>query len=322
MRGHGTDESAVFLAESEAAREALVRAFAQTADENARSQVEVQILAAAAADLAVASRLISQDHAIMRAQDDAWPLILAGLREPDSLLQPSIRPVRYRGADKDLLAAVYQVLNAIEEATTETVADAITGALTMNFAVLREAVKLAGTDIRQILEDMGADEALAYLGEAIHKLLALVGEENLTHIEAVAAEAFEKLREKTAVSTHVRNFLDTEGIYKTGRAWIQAYDGPDRDLARLTPRVLALQGSFNGRNKLAATLIRLLALVKLVPALKTPPWGPLVTASGYALIIGYELYSAHDHVDSDRFPFFDRVAGVTTLLSHALNIEH
>ncbi len=323
LRGQATAaEPAAFLAESGAAREVLARAFARAPDEPARSRAEVQLLAAAAADLAVAERLAGGDVAAMRGGEDAWALIQAGLSDPDALLRPTLRPARYRGADKDLLAAVYQTLNAIEDAATETVSDAITGALTMNFAVLREAVKLAGTDIRQLLEDLGVDVIASFVGEAILKLLALVGEDNLDHIESVAGEAFEKLREKTAVATYVRDFLDTEGVYKAGRAMIQAYEGPDRDLARLTPKILAVEGSFSGRNKLAAALIRLLALVKLVPALKTPPWGPLITASGYALIIGYELYSAHDHVDSDRFPFFDRVAGVRTLLSHALNTEH
>jgi hypothetical protein len=100
---------------------------------------------------------------------------------------------------------------------------------------------------------------------------------------------------------------------------VQDYNGPDKDLARLTPGILALEGSFAGRNKLAATLIRLLSLAKLAKALRTPPWGPLIVASGYLLIIGYELYSAHDHVDSDRFPFFDRVAGVHTLIATELS---
>jgi len=320
MRGTTPARSpALFLRESRAARDALVTTFAQAATPLDRSRAEVQFLAAAAADLAIAGQLATGAEDAMRAQDDVWALIQTGLKEPEVLLRPSLRPARYRGADKDLLAVVYHVLNAIEEATIETVSDAITGALTMNFAVLREAVKLAGTDVRQLLHDLGVDEAAAIVGEAIMKLLALVGEDNLQHIEDVASETFEKLQEKTAVSTYVRDFLNVEGIYKEGRALIQAYEGPDKGLARLTPKILALEGSFHGRNKLAATLIRLLALVKLIPALKQPPWGPLVTASGYVLIIGYELYSAHDHVDSDRFPFFDRVAGVHTLLTTHLN---
>ena len=307
------------LIESREAGTALAAALRGAKTAEARSRAEVQLLAAAAADLAVAERLVGASEQVVRGSGDVWALIQTGLTDPDALLRPARRPARYRGADKDLLAAIYQVLNSIQDATTETVSDAITGALAMNMAVLREALKLAGADLRQLMKDLGADAVAALAAEALRKLLALAGEDNLAQIEDIAGQALEKLQEKTAVAAYVRDFLDAEGIYQEGRAMIQAYEGPDRDLARLTPKVLALEGSFGGRNKLAAALIRLFALVKLIPALKTPPWGPLATASGYVLIIGYELYTAHDHVDSDKYAFFDRVEGVRTLISSIAN---
>ena len=229
------------LVESRDAGTALAAALrtAQTAE--ARSRAEVQLLAAAAADLAVAERLAGPSEQVVRGGEDVWALIQTGLTDPDALLRPTLRPARYRGADKDLLAAIYQVLNSIQDATTETISDAITGALTLNMAVLREALKLAGADLRQLLKDLGADAIAALAGEALRKLLALVGEDNLAQIEDIAGQALEKLQEKMAVAAYVGDFLDAEGIYKEGRAMIQAYEGPDRDLARLTPKILALR---------------------------------------------------------------------------------
>ncbi len=302
------------FAESQRAGKTLAQALAQAEDSWGRSQIEIQLMAAAAADLAIAGELIEAEKQPLRGDEDLWKLIKTGLTEPSALLQPGIRPAHYRGADRDLLATVYQVLNSIEESAIETVADAITGALTLNLAVLREATRMAGADLRQLLKDLGAEEATAFVGEALRKMLSLLGEDNLSHIEQTAGEVFEKVREKTAVASYIKDFLDTKTIYNEGRALVQAYDGPDKDLARLTPKILKLEGSFRGRNRLAATLIRLMAFIKLIPAMKTLPWGPLASASGYALIIAYELYSAHDHVDSDRFAFFDRVSGVRTLL--------
>ncbi len=302
------------FAESQRAGKTLAQALAQIEDSWGRSQIEIQLMAAAAADLAIAGELIETEKQPLRGDEDLWKLIKTGLTEPSALLQPGIRPAHYRGADRDLLATVYQVLNSIEESAIETVADAITGALTLNLAVLREATRMAGADLRQLLKDLGAEEATAFVGEALRKMLSLLGEDNLSHIEQIAGEVFEKLREKTAVASYIKDFLDTKTIYNEGRRLVQAYDGPDKDLARLTPKILKLEGSFRGRNRLAATLIRLMAFIKLIPAMKTLPWGPLASASGYALIIAYELYSAHDHVDSDRFAFFDRVTGVRTLL--------
>ena len=309
-----------FLAESQDVRAALATALSEAETAQARSRVEVQLLAAAAADLAVADALLSGPEARFRGQDDdTVSLIQTALTDPDVLLRPTIPPVHYRGADRDLLAAVHQTLNSIQESAIETTADAITAALTMNMAVLRDAAKLAGLDVKQVLEDLGAEEVVVFVIEAWQKMSALIGEDNVEKVQEAVGETIEKLREKTAVAGYVERFLDTESIYKESRKLVQHYDGPDKDLARLTPQILALEGSFAGRNKLVATLIRLLSLAKLAKVLRTPPWGPLIVASGYLLLIGYELYSAHDHVDSDRYPFFDRVAGVRTLIVSIAN---
>ncbi len=324
MRSKGSADVSIgaraLLPRSRETGRALATALSEAQTPEERSLVEVQLLAAAAADLAVAERLAGapEESQSLRgdAPDDA--LIWQGLTNPASLLRPTIHPPRYRGADKDLQAAIYQTLTSIQEDVIETTADAITAALTMNIAILREAAKLAGLDVKQALEDLGADEVVTFVIEAWQKLADLIGEDNFDKIENTLSESIEKLREKTAIATYVKKFLSVDGIYKDCRTLVQHYDGPDQDLARLTPEILALEGSFAGRNKLAATLIRLLSLAKLAKVLRTPPWGPMIVASGYLLIIGYELYSAHDHVDSDRFPFFDRVAGVQTLITTGL----
>jgi len=311
-----------FLPRSHEAGLTLAAALESAPTARARSEVEVQLLAAAAVDLTLADHLSSSPETLaMRGAPAVDPAIWQGLTQPEQLLRPTVRPVRYRGADRDLLATVNQVLNSILESTTETTADAITAALTLNAAILRDALKLAGMDIKQLLEDLGAGEIASFVVEFWQKMSFLLGPENVDLIQNTVAESIEKLREKTAVAHYVRQFLDTEAIYQEGRQLLQVYQGPSSQLAELTPQILALQGSFAGRNKLVASLTRLLSLAKLSPPLRTPPWGPLIVVSGYLLIIGYELYSAHDHVDSDRYPFFDRVAGVRTQLA-TLNWPH
>ena len=308
----------VFLAESRDAGAALVAALSEAETAQARSRVEVQLLAAAAADLAVIERLAGRSTTSIMRDDAIAQLIQQALTDPDALLRPTIHPPRYRGADRDLLATIYQTLISIEESATETTADAITAALSMDMALLREAAKLAGLDVKQILEDMGGEEIVTLAIEAWQKMSFLIGEDNVAKVQETMGEVIEKLREKTAVSSYMERFLATEAIYRESRSLVQHYNGSDQKIAQLTPKIIALQGSFSGRNKVAASLIRLLSMVKLIKALRTPPWGPLIVASGYLLIIGYELYSAHDHVDSDRYPFFDRVAGVRTILATEL----
>ena len=311
-----------FLPRSQAAGESLAAALNETRSATMRSQIEVQLLASAAADLAIADRLAGErESVVMRDATPVEPLIWQALTDPAELLRPTIRPVRYRGADRDLLAAVNQVLNSIQENAIETTADAITAALTLNAAILRDALKLTGMDIRQLLQDLGASEIAAFVIEAWQKLSFLIGEQNIGLVQNTVGESIEKLREKIAVAHYVKQFLDIDAIYQDGRALLQVYRGPESRLAEMTPAILALEGSFSGRNKLVGTLTRLLSLAKLSAPLRTPPWGPALTVSSYLLLIGYELYSAHDHVDSDRFPFFDRVAGVRTLLV-TLNPPH
>ncbi len=312
-----------FLPQSRAAGESLASALSEAQTPAQRSQIEVQLLAAAAADLAVADKLAAGPDAgaTLRGDLGAEPLIWQGLTNPEALLAPTLQPVRYRGADRELLAVVNQVLNSIQENAIETTADAITAALTLNAAILRDALRLAGMDIKTLLDDLGADEIGSMVIEAWQKMRFLVGEENVAQVQQTVGESIEKLREKTAVSHYVKQFLDTEAIYQDGRDLLRYYQGPDSQIAELTPNILALEGSFSGRNKMVGTLIRLLSLAKLTPPLRTPPWGPLIAVSSYLLLIGYELYSAHDHVDSDRFPFFDRVAGVRTQLA-VLNWPH
>lgn len=319
MRGEAAQpQPDVFLAESRDAGAALVAALSEAETAQARSRVEVQLLAAAAADLAVIERLAGRSTTSIMRDDAIAQLIQQALTDPDALLRPTIHPPRYRGADRDLLATIYQTLISIEESATETTADAITAALSMDMALLREAAKLAGLDVKQILEDMGGEEIVTLAIEAWQKMSFLIGEDNVAKVQETMGEVIEKLREKTAVSSYMERFLATEAIYRESRSLVQHYNGSDQKIAQLTPKIIALQGSFSGRNKVAASLIRLLSMVKLIKALRTPPWGPLIVASGYLLIIGYELYSAHDHVDSDRYPFFDRVAGVRTILATEL----
>ena len=310
-----------FLPQSRAAGQRLAAALQQEQDARARSELAVQLLASAAADLAVVGKLAPETR--RRALRDKSPeaTLWQGLKDPAALLAPGVAPPRYRGADRDLLAAIHQTLSSIEEDSIETTADAITAALSMNVTVLRDAAKLVGMDTEQLLKELGADEVASFIIAAWEKISLLVGKENAAKIQDTLSESLEKLSEKVAVSSYVKRFLDTDIVYRESRAVIQAYDGPATKMARLTPKIIALEGSFSGRNKLVATLIRLFSLARLTHALRTPPWGPIISASGYMLLIGYELYSAHDHIGDERFALLDRVTGVKTLVYQQLGQE-
>ena len=85
--------------------------------------------------------------------------------------------------------------------------------------------------------------------------------------------------------------------------------------------VRLLQGSFRGRIRVADIVIKGLSVVRLFSPLAKFPWGPLGMASAYLSVTGYILHSAHDHVDSDHYAFFDRVQGVRGTLISELDIS-
>jgi hypothetical protein len=310
-----------FLPQSQKMGHNLAAALHKEQDTRARSELAIQLLASAAADLAIVSKLAPETRKHSLRDRSPETIIWQGLKNPAALMQPRGQRPRYRGADRDLLAAIHQTLNSIQEASIETTADGLSAALSMNLTVLRDAAKLAGMDTQRLLKEMGADEVAAFAVAAWEKITLLVGPENADKIQETIGESLEKLSEKTAVTTYVKRFLDTDIIYRESRAIIQAYDGPAAKMARLTPKIIAIEGSFSGRDKIVATLIRLFSLARLTQVLRTPPWGPLISASGYLLLIGYELYSAHDHLGTERFALLDRVTGVRTLVHEQLAPE-
>ncbi len=73
--------------------------------------------------------------------------------------------------------------------------------------------------------------------------------------------------------------------------------------------------------RIADVVIKGLSVARLFSPLAALPWGPLGMASAYLSVVGYVLYSAHDHVDSDKYAFFDRVQGVRGTLVTELMVN-
>lgn len=161
--------------------------------------------------------------------------------------------------------------------------------------------------------------ALDYVLVAAAKIRALLGPDAVQRAKEAVLDFIIDLQEYELVSRVVDRFLDTDAIYEEGKGWIQAYDGSEKTLKATAKLIGALQGSFRGRVLVADVVIKGLSVARLLSPLAAPPWGPLGVASAYLTVVGYVLYSAHDHVDSDSFAFFDRVQGVRgTLMAELL----
>ncbi len=324
------EEAGSFLLRSQALHVDLHQRWRAAEDEQERSRLEVQLLGAAAADLLIAERLVASLPGLFAVTErvrgpslasDA-PLIHQAIAQPESLLTYAA-PARWRGAERaQLLETAHQSLEAIRTQATKACQDAVTEAMAMDFAILVQAVDLLGIEIAAKLRAAALNTAalaVEYVLTASDKIHAVLGTEGERVLKDEALRYLDELRNGDLAGHAMERFLQTEVIYEEGKAWIGGFGGDITALSGTSDRVAALQGSFAGRDKVARTVLKGLAIVKLLPPMQAPPWGPLTVAASYLAVLAYILYSAYDHVDSDRYPFFDRVKGVRGILKTELN---
>ncbi|RME84661.1 MAG: hypothetical protein D6775_04855 [Caldilineae bacterium] len=323
------DEVRAFLQKSAAVREKLLQDLEEAATAHERSLAEIRLLGAAAADLAIAERLIraatAESETTMRdTTGGSEHLIRKALENPEELIAPVALPAAYRGSENQkLLETTFKCLTFIRQQTVLSTKDAITGLLAMDLAVLKEAVEMLGKDAEELVSQASKGfvrTAVNYVFAATDKIRALLGPEGEEKVRQAVLDFIEKIEEDEFLTEAVERLLQTQVIYHQSRPWINGYSGPATALELTAEQIASLQGSFSGRVKLADTVLKGLAVVRLLPALNTPPWGPVAVAAAYLSVVGYVLFSAYDHVDSDRFPFLDRVRGVRGVLIDQLGV--
>lgn len=318
-----------FLLQSTALQQELWAQWQAAESARERSIAEVQLLGAAAADLAIAERLAysageleggskRKARSAMTRQHDAT--IRQALSDPASLLAPAKLPPPRRGGDfsregQQLVDAAKLCLNDVRTSAAAATKDTLGSLLSMKYAIVKEAAEMLGADLSEALAGTSGGfmkTAVDYIVSAIAKIRLLVGPDGEQEIKEAIADFVKQLQDETFVAEQVGKFLNTGDIYEESKVWVKAFE-VEGDKAVLTSTALEiaqLQGSFAGRVKVADTVVRGLAVIKLLPPLAAPPWGPLAVAAAYLGVSGYILFSAHDHVDSDKYKVLDRVRGV------------
>ncbi len=327
------DQALAFLQQSRKLQALLAQELQEAASEYDRSLREIQLLGAAAADLAIAERLMRsapelaaspETREVMRSRTSAGreTLIQQAIRDPASLLIPQ-KIESYRGANEcetQLKAATWNCLESVRKGAIEASQDAIDNLLTMPLAVVREAAEALGSDLAKKMRESSVaflKAAVEYILSATDKLRTLLGPEGEEAVKNAVLDFLEKLKDGETVANTVSKFLNTRAIYNESKTWLAAYSGDPQALCGLSERIGKLQTGFEARMKIVDGVTKGLAVAALL-LLRFPPWGPLGAAAGHILLVGYILYSAYDHVDSDRFAFFDRVQGVRGLLMEEL----
>lgn len=324
-----------FLDQSALLEGALWQKWQEAPSPAERSRAEVQLLAAAAADLAIAERLLAPNlDAAARGRKRSTTggnedLIKQALVHPDELLAPTLKPVAFRGdaaSKKALIDATYKCLDDIEARTFGASKDALEGLLLMPLAALKEAAEMLGVDVAEKLRQSTVAAlrlAVEYILKATAKIRLLLGEQGEEQIKKGVADFLDQLKDDKKIRQAIERWIDKMGIYEQGKGWIEAYAGDDARLVAARDQIIVLQGSFAGRARIADVVVKGLAVAKVALALQmaTLPWAQLAAAAAYIGVAGFVLYSALDHADSDRFRSFDRVHGVRGILKTELGIS-
>ncbi len=315
-----------FLQKSQDLEQLLWQDWLQASDAYERSRAEVRMLAAAAADLAIAERLIApKDSAATAVTRGASlssyeRLIQQALTEPERLLAPAPLP-GYRGQGQlELQASTYRCLHAIQAGAIDASLDTITNLLAMDYAVIKEAAEAVGLDIGKWLKEQSgqvAQAAIHYVLRANEKIRLLLGPGSEDMVRRGISDLLASISGEAFISQVVVKFLHIDTVINEGKEWIAAYQGDEAVLLETAKEIAALQGSFEGRMKIADVVVKGLAIVKALGVAASHPVAPLLLGGAYVGLEGYILYSAHDHIDSDKYAFFDRVRGVRgTLIAH------
>ncbi|NOZ51375.1 MAG: hypothetical protein GXP37_15225 [Chloroflexi bacterium] len=320
-----------FLQKSQLLQDALEQEWLQATDAYERSRAEVRMLAAAAADLAIAERLLSQPGtgaapAATRGTTlvSYERLIQQALAEPERLLTPAPLP-GYRGQSQlEVQAAAYKCLHAVQAGAIDASIDTITNLLAMDFAVVKEAAETVGLDPGTWMKDhanSAIQAAVQYVLRANEKLRLLLGPGGEETVRRGIAELLDSISGEEFIAQLIVKFLHIDTVIDESKDWIGAYQGEETVLLRTAQEIAALQGSFEGRMKIADVVVKGLAVVKVLGVIATQPLAPMLVAGAYLGLEGYILYSAHDHIDSDKYAFFDRVRGVRGTLMTQLRVS-
>ncbi|MBM4456154.1 MAG: hypothetical protein FJ011_00075 [Chloroflexi bacterium] len=326
LRARSTPRVGRLLVKSQALKNAASAALAGSTDPLDRAAAEVQLLAGAALDLAVASQLAGAPAT--RARDLAAPAVdVAGLRRlieaPEAYLAGAVAVTRVRAVEdarQSMSAAAQSALDGISSAVVSTGGEVIEGLLLLDAALLKEALQLVGG---QLAAKIGVDlkglskRIIDFVIAANEKIVAMLGIDAVAEAQKQLAQWLEELQAGTLFPRLVEQLYQTDAIEAEIMGWLAGYAGGEAVLLMGREEITLLAGRFAAKAKVADQLTAALALVKLAPPLATP-YGRLGIAVAYLGLLAYLVGSGYDHVDSDRLQVLDWVEGVRGIAKRLL----
>jgi histone H3/H4 len=310
-------------------------------DSGQRELAQLQLLAAAALDLHVASDLarraeegpgleiaerstaIPQAIMELNAILDADPLkgitgLVGGLVERGG-------PAESQSAREALMQAIEFTLEDIQEGAAKLGQATFSNLMQLPVPPLKDAASVV---LAELFEKVGQDvsrllsKAVALIAQAIDKLVQALGKDTEEAARKKVTEWIEDLQAGTLFVALVKRLYETERIRTE---LVEVLEGLPEDLPaerynQATVRVNELAAIYAKQNKTIDWLRHGLAWARPW-IMSLAPWGPLGLTAGYVLTIGYVVYSGGDYLDWYRTgeeAWLDRVAGLRTTVDQIM----
>ncbi|RME49693.1 MAG: hypothetical protein D6791_00100 [Chloroflexi bacterium] len=327
---------------------ALGQAAAQglaAADAGQRELAELQLLAAAAYDLAIANDLVrlaedgvpddvvergptlpaamSELQAILSASPEAG---IQGLMEAELAAERTAGPSDPQAAKEALREAVAGALTDIRDDAASAGQAALVGLLEIPAPPIRNAATVVVHELLTKLSEgvsVLLRKAANLVVQAIDKILTAMGKEAQDEARKKAAEWIEELKAGTLFSALLDKLYQPERIQEEVQKQLdQAPDSLGADAFNTASQQVAeLATKFRKQKETITWLTRGLAWARAW-LIGIDPWGPLALTTAYVAAIGYIVYAGGDYIDwfrtgaSERLNF---VPGVRTVVKQALN---
>jgi hypothetical protein len=309
-----------------------------SADAGQRELAQLQLLAAAALDLHVASDLARRAEEGPRLEiaerSAAMPQAVMDLNaildaDPAKGISGLVEGLVERGGPAESKAAQQALRQAIEFALE----DISEGAAKLGQATFSNLMQLpvpplkdaANIVLAEVLEKVGQgvsqllSKAVALVTQAIDKLVQALGKDTEEAARKKVTAWIEDLQKGTLFEALVERLYETERIQTELVKALEALpeDLPAERYNQATERVNELAAAYAKQNKTIDWLRHGLAWARPW-IMGLAPWGPLGLTTGYVLTIGYVIYSGGDHVDWYRTgeeAWLDRIPGVRTTVN-------
>lgn len=308
----------------------------------ARERATLQLVAGAAADLAVANDLIralegEPAPAVREAPAAIYPQLMFDL---GPILRPGSEPgptVTTRGASfkpltddpKEALAQLRRTAASSFDAIADDVIDvgqmAISGLLALQAAPIKEAAAVAAQEILSKIGDgLGTvlRQAARLLVQAYDKILKALGKDAASDARKQAARWIQMLQSGTLFDTLLQGLYEKQRILED----IEVHASQATDALMSNAFSVALNEAstlaerFRQHRRSIEWILRGLAFAK-ARLFTIEPWGPLAVTAMYVGTLGYTVYAGGDYVDwfrTERIQPLDRIPGLRDVVREAL----